>query len=107
MKRLIALLLVLVITGCSTFVTIRTDPERARLYINDEPKGKTPFTDNLPDGLFARYIYRIEADGYKPLYGELQKEFKWGAFIGGWFFLFPWLWASGPRPFYSFELQQE
>ena len=107
MKRLIAFLLVLVITGCSTFVTIRTDPEETKIYINDEPKGTTPFTGELPDGVFERYIYRIEAPGYKTLYGELSKELKWGPFIGGWFFLWPmWLWASGPRPFYSFELSE-
>ncbi|MCX5914291.1 MAG: PEGA domain-containing protein [Deltaproteobacteria bacterium] len=107
MKRLIALLLVLVITGCSTFVTIRTEPEEAKIYINDEPKGKTPFTGKLENGVFQHYIYRIEAPGYKPLYGELSMEFKWGPFIGGWFFLWPmWLWASGPRAFYSLELEQ-
>ena len=107
MKKMIALLLVLALAGCSTFVNIRTDPKDAKLYINDEPKGETPFYGDLSDGLFARYLCRIEAPGYKPLYVQLSKELKWGAFIAGWFFYVPWLWASGPKPFYSFELQQE
>lgn len=107
MKRFIALLVLVALTGCSTLVTIRTDPEDARIYINNDPKGKAPFMDKLPNGIFTRYVYRIEADGHKPLYGELQKEFKWGAFIAGWFFVFPWVWVAGPRPIYYFELQEE
>ena len=103
-KIIAALLAVFVFAGCATVTTIRTDPPGAKVYINEQPRGLTPYVEELSNFVFTTYNVRITLDGYDDFYGRLLKEAKVGAIVGG-FIIFPaWLWAAGPQPNYFFEL---
>jgi len=107
MKKMIVVLLIVSLVGCTTLTTIQTDPSGAKLYINDEPKGTTPYVGELSNFVFNTYNIRIELDGYFPLYVRLQKEAKAGPIVGGFFLFIPWLWVAGPRPAYYFPLAKK
>lgn len=102
---MIAIALIVSMFGCTTVVHIDSEPSGARVSVNGVPTGKTPYTQEMSDFIFNSYDVLIELDGYIAYSGNLKKEFKADAFIAGWFLGFwPWLWTTGPKPAYYFEL---
>ncbi len=94
--------------GCSTGVHIDTKPEGVSVRINGKLIGNTPARTRLSDFDFNGYDLSLEKEGYKPLKTNLEKEFKVGAFVTGFFLgYFPWLWVYGPKPYYYFELEEQ
>ena len=102
------ILIVSLVTSCTTMVNIGSDPQGARVSINGLPVGTTPHTEELSDFVFNTYSVKLELDGYDTVAGELPKEFKAGPFVAGFFVgIWPWLWMVGPKPFYHFNLVEE
>jgi len=102
----IALILLVLLTSCSTMVAIRTTPENAKVKINGEVVGKTPTDQSLSNFDFNDYNLEISKDGYKTLNTSLQKEFKVGPFVLGLLLWWPeLLWVYGPKSMYNFELE--
>jgi hypothetical protein len=88
-------------------VHINTKPEDAKVRINGQPFGMTPAQKSLSDFAFNQYDVTIEKEGYKPISATLEKEFKVGTFIGGFFLAYiPWFWMYGPKPYHYFELDE-
>ena len=87
---------------------INSTPQGAKLYLNDEYKGITPYkhTDSAVSG--ASTQVRLTMDGYTDFVTVLSKNEKVnvGAVIGGLFFLFPFIWTMGYNPSHTYELQQ-
>jgi len=99
------LIIAILFSGCSTFVTFNTQPQGAKIYINENPVGKTPFTYSLSDFVFDNYNIKITKEGYKEIICPLEKELKPGPFILGLFLAWPFLlWCYGPKTNYYFEL---
>ncbi len=98
---------VLLLQSCTSMTVIQTVPSGAKIYINDEPRGETPYTlvDNKIIGTTSSI--RIEKGGYKPLTTFIQKteEFDPGPVICGFIFT-PvwWLWAMKYKPVHTYEL---
>jgi hypothetical protein len=110
MKKFLGAILALAVflSGCSTMVAIRTEPDDASVKINGQPTGKTPINTELSNFDFDDYVAEIKKDGYKPLTTSLQKEFKVGQFIVGLLLWWPeLLWVYGPKPLQMFELEPE
>jgi hypothetical protein len=88
-------------------VHINSKPEDAKVRINGELVGNTPVHQSLSDFDFIQYEVTIEKEGYKPLHTALEKEFKVGPFIGGFFAVYiPWLWINGPKEYHYYELDE-
>jgi hypothetical protein len=79
----------------------------AEIRLNGEPLGFAPVKKKLSDALWESYTVDVRKDGYKTYYGELKKEVKADAVIGGLFVWPIWLWVYGPEPVQNIYLEPE
>jgi hypothetical protein len=93
--------------GCSTFVSIRTSPDNAKIRINGQVVGNGPIDGAFSNFDFTEYNIEISKPGYKTLNTSMQKEFKVGAFIIGLFLWPELLFIYGPNSIQNFELEKE
>ncbi len=108
LRAIIVAFLVVSILGCTTLVRIRTDPQDAKVYINDEPVGKSPVQKQLSNFVANEYQVRIEKPGYKSLETEMRREVKVGNLVVGLLLWWPLLlWCYGPDQSYSYELEED
>lgn len=92
--------------GCASSTVIRSTPDGAKLYLNDEYVGKTPYNHEDTKIVGTRTSVRIEKEGYETLYTNFARneEADVGAIVGGFLFLFPFLWFMGYKPSHLYEL---
>lgn len=103
----IALATLIAVTGCTTMVTIQSDPPGADIVLNNQKIGKTPFAVPLSDFAFNSYDVLLKKEGFQDFHGRIAKEPKVGAIIGGFFFGgIPLLWCYGPQPYQTFYLAE-
>jgi len=108
LRGIVVALLVVSVLGCTTLVHIRTDPKDAKVYIDDEPVGKSPVEKELSNFVGNDYQIRIEKPGYKPLETEMRRELKVGNLVVGILLWWPLLlWCYGPDQSYVYELTEE
>jgi hypothetical protein len=108
LRAVVGALLVVSILGCTTLVQIQTDPKDAKVYIDNQPIGKSPVTKDLSNFVFNEYLLRIEKPGYKPLITELHREVKVGNLVVGILLCWPLLlWCYGPDQYYTYELEED
>jgi hypothetical protein len=95
--------------SCSSTTMIQTIPEGAKIYMNDEFKGYTPYkhTDQAITGTSTYMTFKME--GFEEFNTVLIKNetVDVGAVIGGIFFLFPFIWTMGYNPTHTYELIPE
>jgi hypothetical protein len=96
-----------VITACTSSTLINSQPQGARLFLNGEPVGTTPFTMSDTRIVGSTTSVRLEYPGYDTVNGVISRneEFDVGACIGGVFLLVPFLWIMGYKPVHTFELR--
>lgn len=91
-KFLLFLILGIFATGCSTIMTgtseslsINSNIQSAKVYVNGDFRGQTPL--NIELSTKKDYSIRIEADGYIPYTENIKKKasgWVWGnIFLGG------------------------
>lgn len=106
--KFVALILstTILLSGCSSTTLFQTSPTGAKLYINDEFVGNTPYTYSDTKIVGTTTIVKIKAEGYEDFNYVLKRneEANVGAIIGGIFVLFPFLWVMDYKPIHSFEL---
>ena len=104
----VAILAAVAVMSCGTMVTIETQPEDARVYLNQRPLGEAPVDVELSNFVGNSYQVRIERDGYETIRTDLQKEVKVGNLIVGLILVWPLLlWTWGPQPYQYYELEEE
>jgi hypothetical protein len=93
--------------ACTSATTIVSRPPGARLYLNGEPVGTTPYTMADTRIVGSATTVHLEAPGYEPTDGVIvrNEEFDVGACIGGVFLLVPFLWIMAYKPVHTFELR--
>jgi hypothetical protein len=93
--------------ACTSATTIVSRPPGARLYLNGEPVGNTPYTMADTRIVGSTTQVRLEMPGFYPTDAVIvrNEEFDVGACIGGVFLLFPFLWIMGYKPMHTFELR--
>lgn len=107
--RLSAILLAIIVlfSSCASTTMIKSEPSGAKVYINDEYVGKTPYqyTDSKIVGS-TNYV-RLEKEGYKTLETVFSRNEKAdvGAIIGGILVLVPFLWTMKYKPVRNYELE--
>jgi hypothetical protein len=93
--------------ACSSTTVIRSVPAGAKLYLDGEPVGTTPYTLTDTKTFWAKTALRLEYPGYAPMSITLNRneEVQVGALIGGLFAGIPFLWVMGYKPQHVYELQ--
>jgi hypothetical protein len=106
-KKSIALLaMTSFIAGCSSTTVITSQPEGAKLYMNNSYVGTTPYTYTDMKVVCSSTTLQLKMDGYEPFTTSLTKNEKLdaGAIVGGVFFLFPFIWTMEYQPMHTYEL---
>lgn len=107
--RSIALFLAasLLFYSCASTTIIRTAPSDAKLYLNGEPVGETPYTHTDTKIVGSTNTVRLEKEGYETLTTSFSRneEADVGAIIGGILVLVPFLWTMKYKPIHNYELE--
>ena len=94
------------IASCASSTMIQSIPSGAKLYLNEQPVGNTPYKMRDTKITGTCTDVRLEMDGYEPLYTSICKdeEAHAGAIVGGIFFLIPFLWTMKYQASHTYEL---
>lgn len=93
--------------SCSSATLIQSDPNGAKLYMNGEYMGVTPYSYSDTKIVASTTDVRLEKEGYETLHTVLSRNERAdvGAIVGGVFFLFPFLWTMKYNPTHTYELR--
>ena len=108
MKKLIALTTVFFfLFGCASATVIKSNPPGAKLYLDGQLKGDTPYTyaDRAAAGTMRTVT--LKKEDYKDFTGHIKREqLSVGALIGGILFLIPLIWVLEYPSEYTFEMEK-
>ena len=106
--RATALLLTasVLLSGCSSTTMIQSKPEGAKIYLNEELVGTTPYAHSDTRIVGSTTRLRLEKEGYETLNSSFirNEEVDAGAIVGGIFLMFPYLWTMKYKPSHTYEL---
>ena len=106
MKLIAVLFIVVGLSGCVSSTLIQSYPPGAKVYINGEPKGVTPYL--YSDSKILGSITNVDLikEGYEPLYTSIERneQVDVGAIIGGFLCGVPFLWTLQYNPTHNYEL---
>ncbi len=99
----------ILLSGCASTTIINSSPNGAKLYVDGEPVGTTPYTYTDTKIVGSATPIRIVMDGYEDFNGVLKRneEANVGAIIGGIFLLFPFFWTMDYKSSHTYELIPE
>lgn len=107
-SRALSLLLAgsILFTSCASTTVISSNPNGAKLTLNGEPVGVTPYSYTDTKIVGSYNTVKLEKDGYTTLNTSFSRneEVEVGAIIGGLFVLFPFLWTMKYKPTHMYEL---
>lgn len=103
--NLMAWLTLLSFAACSSTTMVRTNDSAAKIYIDNEYKGKgaVSFSDQKIVG--SSTSIKVEKAGCEPQHFAVSRneELDVGALIGGLFVLIPFLWIMKYKPDHVYE----
>jgi len=106
--KAISLILIglILFTSCSSTTMIQSSPSGAKIYIDGQAVGSTPYTYSDTKIVGSTTMVKLEKSGYDPLNVTFSRNEKAdiGAIIGGCFLLFPFLWTMKYNPVHTYEL---
>ena len=93
--------------SCSSTTMIQSNPSKAKLYIDGQFVGETPYVHRDSKIVGSSMMVKLEKDGYKPTISTITKdeEVNVGAIIGGLFVVVPFLWTMQYQPVHNYELK--
>lgn len=93
--------------SCSSTTLIQSVPSGAKVFVDGESAGYTPYKYTDEKIIFSKTNLVLEKEGYEPLSVTLirNEEADVGAIIGGFFFWPFWLWALKYKAIHSYELK--
>jgi hypothetical protein len=102
----IFLTLSIFLASCASTTMIISDPPGAKVYLNGEPVGATPYEmkDTKIVGSCTSVV--LKKNGYSDVYAEIcrDEQIDAGAIVGGIFFTIPFLWLMKYKPYHRYEL---
>lgn len=103
---IVLLTIVLFLTGCVSSTLIQSNPSGAKVFVNGEHVGYTPYWYSDTKVLGSITNIDLVKDGYEPIYTSIQRneQVDVGAVIGGFCLGFPFLWTLNYYPTHSYEL---
>lgn len=106
--RISAILIIAIIflSGCASSTMINSIPSGAKVFINGQVVGTTPYLYQDTKVLGSVVNVDLVKEGYEPLYTSFRRteEFNIGTFIGGCFIWPFWLWTMDYNPTHTYEL---
>jgi hypothetical protein len=97
------------LSSCSSSTLIQSVPTSAKITVDGEYVGTTPYTHSDTKIIFSNTSVVLEKEGYEPFAATITRneEPNVGAIIGG-FFIWPiWLWALDYKATRTYELKPE
>jgi PEGA domain len=93
--------------GCASSTVLQSQPPGARVLLNGQPVGNTPYTMTDSRIVGSSTQVRLEAPGYQPLDATISRseELDILPLIGGIFLLVPLLWVMKYQPTHLYQLQ--
>ena len=101
------LALSILLASCSSTTLIQSNPTQAKVYLNSELVGETPYRHTDSKIVGSSMVVKLEKEGYKPFVTTITKDEQVdvGAIIGGLFVVVPFLWTMKYQPVHNYELQ--
>lgn len=101
-----ALAALILLESCASSTVIQSNPTGAKLYLNSNYVGTTPYRHTDTKIVGTTTYVRLEKEGYEPLTTSFSRDEQAdaGAIIGGIFLLFPFLWTMKYDPSHTYEL---
>ncbi|MDX5347506.1 MAG: PEGA domain-containing protein [Hymenobacteraceae bacterium] len=95
------------LTSCASSTIIQSVPSGAKVYLNGEPVGSTPYTHTDTKIVGSTTSVKLEKEGYEPVVTSFSRdeEVDVGAVIGGLLVYVPFLWIMKYKPFHNYELK--
>ena len=107
-KKIISLFFagLILLTSCVSTTLIRSNPTGAKVYIDGEPVGTTPYHHSDTKVIGSTTSVRLEKEGFDPFNTTFARneELDTGALVGALFVWFPLLWIMKYKPVHSYEL---
>ena len=102
----LALTALILLESCASSTIIQSNPAGAKLYLNSNYVGTTPYRHKDTKIVGSTTFVRLEKEGYEPLNTSFSRDEQAdaGAIIGGIFLLFPFLWTMKYDPSHIYEL---
>jgi hypothetical protein len=102
-----SLAVAILFASCSSSTMIVSNPSSAKLYVDDEMVGETPYRHRDSKIVGSTTSVKIEKEGYMPHFSEFTKneEADVGAIIGGLFVWIPFLWTMKYKAVHNYELK--
>ena len=93
-------------TSCASTTMIHSTPVGAKLYLNGENVGTTPYKHSDTKILGSTTEVKLQKEGYQDLNTSFSRNEKAdvGAIIGGIFVLVPFLWTMKYKPSHTYEM---
>jgi hypothetical protein len=106
--KTISLLLVgaILLASCASTTMIQSTPSGAKVYVDGQPVGSTPYTHRDTKIVGSTTTVKLEKEGYEPLNTSFSRseQADVGAIIGGIFVFVPFLWVMKYNPTHTYEL---
>lgn len=96
----------ILLSGCASTTMINSIPDGAKVYLNEELAGTTPYLHSDTRIVGSTNRVRLEKEGYVTLQTTFARdeEADAGAIIGGIFLLVPFLWTMKYKSEHNYEL---
>lgn len=93
-------------SSCSSHTLITSIPEGAKVYLNEEYVGTTPYNYRDTKIVGTTTTINLKKEGYKDVNTSMSRneEVDGGAIVGGLFLLFPFLWTMKYKPAHTYEM---
>lgn len=98
---------VILFAGCGSTTLIRSIPDGAKIYVDGEPVGVTPYEHYDTKIVGSRTNIKLVLDGYEDLHARITRDedIDVGALIGGCLLPpIPWLWIMKYKPQHTYEM---
>ena len=104
----LALAVLLLHGSCASTTMIRSEPKGAKLYLNDEYMGRTPYKHRDKKIAGSETYVTLKEDGYKTFETSFKRneQAHVGAIIFGVFLLVPFLWLLKYKPERIYEMEK-
>ena len=96
----------MLMASCSSRTLIQSNPSGAKVYLNGQAVGTTPYTHEDTKIVGSTTTVKLEKEGYEPLNTSFSRDEKAdvGAIIGGILVLVPFLWTMKYNPERTYDL---
>lgn len=106
--KMLAILLAgsVLLASCASTTMIQSEPSGAKVYIDGQPAGTTPYYHTDTKIVGSNTMVRLEKEGYETLNTRFSRTEQpdVGAIIGGLFVWVPFLWVMKYDPVHSYKL---